>query len=148
MIDEAEVAACQLLLEQPNLDFFFLLYLEYTTGSTGDSTFHSLATDPQICRATVQRLCAEQLAAWEAEVAEMNELPPDEEPYDPLLPDGCSATFCIVLPDQQHYARIQSQHWNNRGQTLHPAEQPDIFDTAYYRDKVGRGDYQRYQVKS
>lgn len=148
MIDPAERAAQQLLAAQPNLTFFYVLYLTYTTGSVGDSTFHSLVTDPQSCQATIQRLCAEQKAKWEAEVAEINELPPDEEPYDPFLPDGCSATLCIVLPDQQHYVRIQSQRWDNRGHSLHPTTLPDIFDTTYYHDKVGRGDYHRNQVKS
>lgn len=148
MIDSAETVARQLLFEQPNLPFFYLLSLEYTTGSVGDSAFHSLVTDPQSCRATVQRLCVEQKAKWEEEVAEIQALPPDEEPYDPLLPNGCSAVLCIVLPDQQRYVRIQRQHWFNSGQSLHSAAPPDIFDTAYYRDKVKRGDYTPNQVKS
>jgi hypothetical protein len=98
MGDVAERAVRQLLLEQPNLDCFYILYVEYTTGSIGDSTFHSLVTDAQSCRATIQQLCAEQKAKWEEEVAEIQALPPDEEPYDPFLPDGCSASLCIVLP--------------------------------------------------
>lgn len=140
-IDEA-TAVRQLLLAQPNLDFFYILYLEYTTGSTGDSRFHSVVTDPQSCWATVQRLCAEQKAAWEAEVAEIKELPEDEWPYDPLLPDGCAASLCIVLPDKQQYVQFARQQWFNNGQSLHPAEKPDIFDVAYYTDKVRRGDYE------
>lgn len=141
MIDKVEAAVRQLLRQQPSLGFFYVLDLTYTTGSIGDSTFHSLVTDPQSCRATVQRLCAEQKAAWEEEVAEIKALPPDEEPYDPFLPDGCSVSLCIVLPDQQHYVRIQRQQWNNRGYTLHPADRPDIFDVAYYRDQVSRSAY-------
>lgn len=148
MIDSAETAVRQLLSVQPNLAFFYMIDLIYTTGSIGDSTFHSLVTDPQLCRTTVQRLCAEQKAKWEAEVAEINELPPDEEPYDPFLPDGCSATLCIVLPDQQHYVPMQSQHWHNNGKSLHPAETPDIFAVVHYRDQVARGDYSRNKVKS
>lgn len=141
MLDASETAVRQLLSAQPNLAFFYVIDLTYTTGSIGDSTFHSLVTDPQICQATVQRLCAEQKSKWEEEVAEINALPPDEEPYDPMLPDGCSVSLCIVLPDQQHYVRIQRQQWNNRGFTLHPADRPDIFDVAYYRDQVSRGAY-------
>lgn len=148
MSDTAETAIRQLFSVQPTLAFFYVIDLTYTTGSIGDSTFHSLVTDPQLCRATVQRLCAEQKAAWEEEVAEINALPPDEEPYDPFLPDGCSVSLCIVLPDQQQYVRIQSQHWNNRGHSLHAADRPDIFDVAYYSDKVARGDYHRNLVKS
>lgn len=148
MTDTAETAAQQLLAAQPNLTFFYVLYLTYTTGSMGDNTFHSLVTDPAICQATIQRLCAEQKAKWEEEVAEINELPPDEEPYDPFLPDGCSVTLCIVLPDQQHYVPMQSQYWHNNGKSLHPAETPDIFAVAHYRAQVARGDYSRNRVKS
>ena len=142
MSDAVERSVRQLLLEQPNLAFFYILYVEYTTGSMGDSTFHSLVTDAQSCRATIQQLCAQQKAKWEEEVAEIQALPPDEEPYDPFLPDGCSVSLCIMLSDQQHYVRIESQRWYNNGQSLHRAEKPDIFDVAYYREKVGRGDYQ------
>jgi hypothetical protein len=144
MSDATERAVRQLLLEQPNLAFFYILYVEYTTGSIGDSTFHSLVTDAQSCRAAVQQLCAEQKAKWEEEVAEIQALPPDEEPYDPFLPDGCSASLCIVLPDKASYVRIENQRWYNNGQSLHSAEKPDIFAVAYYRDKVGRGDYHNY----
>lgn len=69
-------------------------------------------------------------------------------PYDPALPDGCSVALCIVLPDKQHYVRIQGQRWNNYGQSHHPALTPDIFDVAYYSDKVRHGDYSRSSVKS
>lgn len=148
MIDSAQTAARQLLAAQPDLAFFYVLYLEYTTGSVGDSSFHALVTDPQSCWVTVQRLCTEQKAKWEAEVAEIKELPEDEWPYDPLLPDGCSATLCIVLPDKEHYVRIAQQHWYNGGQSLHPAETPDLFTVAYYSDKVNRGDYDcRHKIK-
>lgn len=148
MTDTAETAAQQLLSVQPNLAFFYVLYLAYTTGSVGDSTFYALVTDPAICRATIQRLCAEQKAVWEAEVAEIKDLPEDEWPYDPLLPDGCSATLCIVLPDKERYVRIAHQHWYNSGQSLHPDEMPDIFDIAYYSEKVRCGDYRHDRVKS
>lgn len=145
--NEAVAAARQLLLAQPDLDFFYQIDLDYNSGSVGDSTFHSLATDPLGCQAIIQRLCAEQKAKYEEEIAEIEALPPEEEPYDPFLPDGCSALLCIVLPDQQHYVQIHRQRWYNQGHTVGDPAQPDIFHVAYYSDKVRRGDYKPYQVK-
>jgi len=139
--DKAEAAVRQLLLAQPALQFFYKIYLEYNSGSVGDSVFHALATEPQACQAMIQRLCAEQNAKCEAEIAELQALPSEEEPYDPFLPAGCSAALCIVLTDPQHYVLIHSQRWNNQGQPLHDAALPDIFDVAYYSDKVRQGGY-------
>ncbi|NJN96517.1 MAG: HEAT repeat domain-containing protein [Anaerolineales bacterium] len=146
--DGSETAARQLLLDQPELEFFYIIWLAYSSGSGGYNTFHSLVTDPQSCQAAIQRLCAEQKAISAREIAELEELPEDDMPYDLALPDGCSVSLCIVLPDKQHYVRIQGQHWNNYGQSHHPALIPDIFDVAYYSDKVRHGDYSRYSVKS
>ncbi|MEZ4726189.1 MAG: hypothetical protein R3E79_03535 [Caldilineaceae bacterium] len=137
--DKAEAAVQQLLLAQPDLQFFYKISLEYNSGSVGDSVFHTLVTEPQACQATIQRLCAEQNAKYEAEIAELQALPPEEEPYDPFLPAGCSAALCIVLTDPQPYVSIHSQRWNNQGQPLHDAVLPDIFDVAYYSDKVRQG---------
>lgn len=145
--DEAVAAARQLLLAQPDLAFFYLLYREYNSGSTGDSAFHALVTDPQACAAAIQRLCAEQKARYEEETAEIEALPPEEEPYDPFLPDGCSVVLCIVLPDRQRYVQIHQQRWYNQGQSTGDIAQPDLFHIAYYSAKVRRGDYQPYQVK-
>lgn len=148
MDDGSQAAVRQLLGEQPELEFFYMIYLAYSTGSVGDSTFHSLATDPQNCRAIIQRLCAEQQVAGAREAAEIAELPEDEQPYDTLFPDGCSVSLCIVLPDKRHYVSILGQHWNNQGRSHHSASIPDIFDVAYYSDKVRQGQYSRHQVKS
>lgn len=146
--DGSETAVRQLLRAQPELTFFYKIYLAYNSGSVGDSAFHSLATDPQACEVTIQRLCAEQKAKFAAEVAEIKALPPEEEPYDPFLPDGCSVLLCIVLPDQEHYVPIHSQRWYNGGQTRRDAGVPDIFDVAYYREQVRRGAYNQNSVKS
>lgn len=146
--DDSEAAARQLLLDQPELECFYIIWLAYNSGSGGYSAFHSLATNPQSCQATIQRLCAAQKVACAQEIAELNELPEDEMPYDPALPDGCSVSLCMVLPDQQHYVVIQGQSWNNYGHSHHFALIPDIFDVAYYRDKVRHGDYSRHRVKS
>lgn len=146
VLDGSEAAVQQLLLKQPNLAYFYVIYREYTTGSVGEIAFHSLATDPQSCQATIQRLCAEQKAKLEEELAEIAELPAEEEPYDPMLPNGCAVALCIVLPDQ-HYIAIHSQHWNNQGKSLQPTEIPDIFAVGYYRDKVKRGEYNPTRIK-
>jgi hypothetical protein len=146
--DESEAAARQLLLDEPDLPFFYAISLAYGTGSVGYSTFHSLAADVPACRATIERLCAQQKAESERLIAELNELPEDEQPYDPALPDGCSASLCIVLPDKRHYVVMHGQSWDNRGQSFHSALIPDIFDVAYYSDKVRHGEYRRSWVKS
>jgi hypothetical protein len=145
--DEAEAAARQLLRDRPDLEFFYNISLGYSDGSTGFNTFHSLATDPQDCQATIQRLCAEQKAECEREIASLKELPEDERPYDPALPAGCSVSLCIVLPDKHHYVQMHGQSWDNWGQSYHSALIPDIFDVAYYSDKVRHGEYSRYWVK-
>jgi hypothetical protein len=119
---------------------------EYTTGYAGELVFHSLATDPPSCQVAIQQLCAEQKAKVEEELAEIAALPPEEEPYDPMLPSGCTVVLCMVLPDQ-HYLPIQRQKWHNNGQTLHPAGIPDLFAVAYYRGKVQRGEYNPASIK-
>jgi hypothetical protein len=53
-----------------------------------------------------------------------------------------------VLPDKQHNAPIHTQRWHNRGQSHHSSLIPDIFDVAYYSDKIRHGEYSRYWVKS
>lgn len=149
MVDDGSAAAARrLLLRRPGPPYFYLIYREDSTGSTGESTFHGIATDPQSCREAIQRLCAGQRAASAEEIAGLEELPEDELPYDPLLPSGGSAALCVVLPDMQRYVLIHSQRWDNQGRTHHPELIPDIFDVAYYRDKVLHGEYERSRVRS
>jgi hypothetical protein len=109
-------------------------------------TFHSLASDPQQCQEMIQQVCAQQKTISERELAELEQLPQEEEPYDPALPDGCSVALCIVLPDKRRYVVMQSQHWYNHGRTFHSPLIPDIFDIAYYSDKVAHGEYGRSAI--
>lgn len=149
MISDAfQPAARQFLLDHPDLAYFYILYREYSFGSTGDSRFHALARDEESCREAIQGLCAQQQAEAAEVLAELAELPPDEEPYDPAMPDGCSASLCIVLPGKQSYVQIHTQRWNNQGHSHHSAEIPDIFDVVYYSDKVERGDYKPDRIKA
>jgi hypothetical protein len=98
VLDGSETAAQQLLLKQPNLTYFYVLYREYTTGYAGELVFHSLATDPPSCQVAIQQLCAEQKAKVEEELAEIAALPPEEEPYDPMLPSGCTVVHGATRP--------------------------------------------------
>jgi hypothetical protein len=149
MVNEKEQAAIQQFFrQQPEPEFFYVIDLTYSTGSTGDSSFHSLVSDPEACQAHIQRICAEQKARRDAMVAELNQLPEDERPYDPLIPDGCSVALCIVLPNRQQYVQMHSQQWYNNGQTNHSPLIPDIFDVAYYSDKVLHGEYYRSHVST
>lgn len=148
MIDDgAEVAARRLLRERPGLACFYLIWREYSADAMGYGEFHALAADPQECQAAVAALCAAQRAAWDAERAEIAELPEDERPHDPLIPDGCSAALCVVLGDGR-YVVMQRQRWHNSGQTLPPAGAPDIFAAEHYRDKALRGAYRPGEVRS
>jgi hypothetical protein len=144
--DEVLLAVRELLHAQPEREFFYVIYRTYSTGSTGDSSFHSLATDQQTCQETIQRLCAEQKAASAAIIAELNQLPEDERPYDPAIPDGCSVGLYGVLPDKAHVVLMHGQQWYNNGVTHHSKLIPDIFDVAYYVDKVRHGEYSRLKV--
>lgn len=148
MSDDSDITARQLLKEHPELEFFYIIWLAYSSGSGGYNVFHSLVTEAERCQATIQRLCAEQKAICAQEIAELKELPENEMPYDPALPDGCSVTLCIVLPDKQQYILIQGQRWNNYGHSHHPALIPDIFDVSYYSDKVRHGEYSPHRVRS
>lgn len=139
--DAAETAARQFLSDYPILGHFYILYREYSFGSTGESRFHALVYDEQSCREAIQQLCAQQLAESAEILAELAELPPNEEPYDPAMPSGCSASLCIVLPDSQSYVQIHTQRWNNLGRSHHLANVPNIFDVAYYIDKANRGEF-------
>lgn len=146
--DASEDAARQLLRNQPDLEFFYIIWRSDSDGSTGSSSFYGLATDPDTCRAIIQQLCAEQKAERDRIVAALSQLPEDEEPYNPLIPDGCSVGLYIVLPDKQHYVSTQGQRWYNNGQTFHSPLIPDIFDVGYYADKVRHGEYSPHHVKS
>lgn len=145
--DEAAAAVRRLLGARPDLELFYLLDLEYIGGSTGYLTFHALSADAEACRATIQELCAQLKAERDRLVAELNQLPEDEQPYDPALPAGCYAALCFVLPDRQRYVLIHRQRWNLWGRSDHPPLIPDIFAVAYYRDKVRAGEYGRFAVR-
>lgn len=149
MVDDPwQSAARQLLRDHPTLEFFYAIHLNYSDGSTGFSSFHSLASDQTSCRGVIQRLCKAQKEESEQTIAALQELPEDERPYDPAIADGCSVTLCIVLPDGGHYIPVHSQSWLNGGQSFHSPLIPDVFDVAYYRDKVLHGEYLPERVKS
>lgn len=148
MIDDgAEVAARRLLRDRPDLPYFYLLWREYSADAMGERVFAETVADPQACRDAVARLCAAQRAAWDAERAEIAALPEDEQPHDPLIPDGCSAELCVALGGGR-YVVMQRQRWRNGGQSLPPAGAPEIFAAGYYRDMALSGEYRPGDVRS
>lgn len=145
---EANAPIRQLLHERPDLDCFYRLSLEYSDGSTGYLTFHSLVTDPATCREAVQLICARLKAERDREVAELSAMPEEDRPYDPALPAGCLVALCFILPDRLHYVSMQSQKWDLSGRSHHSQLIPDVFDIEYYRDKVRHGEYLRSGIVS
>lgn len=140
---EANAPIRQLLHERPDLHYFYKLSLEYSDGSTGYLTFHSLVTDPAACQSAIYAVCAQLKAERDREVAELSAMAEEDRPYGAALPAGCLVALCFVLSDRLHYVAMQSQKWDLSGRSHHSQLIPDVFDIEYYQDKVRHGEYLR-----
>lgn len=136
----AESGAVRAALERhPDLTHFWRIERCEVCDGGGYCHYEAIAATEQECLALVARVCRDQNRLCEERLAEFAALPREEQPEDPVLPDGCLARLCVLLPDRRSWVYVRRESWYNDGRRKRSPE-PSVFDVAADLLKVQRGE--------